>query len=189
MSPILWLAALVACTGGDTTTLDTGPTDTGTVDTRPDVDPATLAAGATPCRSPVLAFVDYVVDGDTAYMTPEGLSQEKVRFIGIDTPELGYEGSADDCYGPEASAETQRLIDDRWVWLTFDSECEDYYDRTLAYVHLGGGPDDFVNRTLVRTGFAAAYAVSPNVTFEDQLLQDETAARQADLGQWAACRR
>ncbi len=185
------LALLLACTDDGSSTADSAtPSDTTTppVDTRPDVDPATLPAGTAPCREPVLMFVDWVVDGDTAYMTADGASsQEKVRFIGIDTPELGYRGSADDCYGPEALAETQRLIQDRWVYLTFDAECEDYYDRTLAYLHLGGGDDDFVNRSLVRAGFAWAYAVQPNVAFETEFQQDELAAVQAGLGLWSAC--
>ncbi len=133
-------------------------------------------------------FVDHVVDGDTAYMSPDGSwEQEKVRFIGIDTPEMGYEGSPDDCYGPEATAETQRLIEDRWVYLTFDAECEDYYDRTLAYIHLSEAEDGFVNRALVREGFAWEYAVEPNVSFETEFLQDETAAFQASSGLWGAC--
>ncbi len=188
----LWgLAAMLACTGetgdsGDTSGLD----DTDKTAIRPDVDPATLPAGASPCREPVLAFVDHVVDGDTVYLTPDGGSdQEKVRFTGIDTPELGWEDEPDDCYGPEATAECVRLVEDRWVWLTFDQECEDQYGRTLAYVHLGGAEDDFVNRRLVREGYAWAYAVDPNLSFETELQQDEIAASQSGAGLWSACAR
>jgi micrococcal nuclease len=186
---VIVLLGLLACTDGTTGTDDTATdTATDTVAIRPDVDPSTLPVGDNPCREPVLMFVDYVVDGDTAYMTPDGSSeQEKVRFIGIDTPEMGYQGSPDDCYGPEATAETERLIEDRWVYLTFDAECEDYYDRTLAYLHLSGDEDGFVNRSLVRAGLAWEYAVSPNVSFEAEFQQDELAAEQADAGLWSAC--
>jgi micrococcal nuclease len=197
MSGLSLLTLGIACTGGTAT--DTGgtqdsattpTTDTQPQDTRPYLDPSVLAAGAAPCREPFLAFVDYVVDGDTAYLSPDGSSlQEKVRFIGIDTPELGWDGEPDDCYGAEALVEAERLIAHRWVWLTFDEECVDFYGRTLAYLHLGADPGDFVNRSLVQTGFAWAYAVEPNVTFENVLRDDETAANLAGAGLWSACAR
>ncbi len=191
----LALLALLGCTGGTATGTSDSSSDTGTPpdsqDTRLGVtDPSALPQGDAPCREPVFGWAGHVYDGDTIYVTPEGSSvEETIRLIGIDTPELGWEDEPDDCYGPEATSEARRLVDDRWVWLTFDAECEDHYDRTLAYVHLGVGDDDFVNRSLVRGGFAWAYAVEPNVSFEVQLQQDEIAAIQQSAGLWSACAR
>ncbi len=185
VAPWVLLVAL-ACTAGEDTADDTG-TDEET-ETIEDPDFALLPAGAVPCRSPLRVDVDWVVDGDTLYATPDGSSeQEKVRLIGIDTPELGWQDEPDDCYGPEATQRLDGLVGGSVAWLTFDTECEDYYGRTLAYLHLGVEEIDFVNRRLVREGFATAYAVDPNVTFAAELAGDEAAATQEGVGLWSAC--
>ena len=179
---------LLACTGDTDTPVDTvsgTSTDTVTVED-PDFD--LLPAGADPCRTPQRVDVDWVVDGDTLYATPAtGGGQEKVRLIGIDTPELGWEGEPDDCFGPEAEARLDELVARQVAWLTFDAECYDVFGRTLAYVHRGLEPSDFVNRLLVQEGYATAFPVAPNVTFEAELAEDETEAARVGAGLWSAC--
>jgi len=160
--------------------------DTGEIDPITLIDPTTLPAGDNPCREPILVTVDYVVDGDTAYVdTPSG--SEKVRFIGVDTPEVAHEGSAAECYGPDAQAFTRAQLQGRKVWLTFDGECTDYYDRTLAYVHTGTQEEDFFERVLLRNGYAETLAIEPNTSFEELFSADERTARDADAGQWGDC--
>ena len=107
------------------------------------IDPSTLPAGPNPRREPMLLRVNHVVDGDTIYGT--GDYEEKVRLIGINAPELGYNGEASDCYADEAHAQARILINGRLVWLTFDGQCEDSYGRTLAYVHFDQGDQGFLN--------------------------------------------
>jgi len=61
--------------------------------------------------------------------------EERVRIIGVNTPET----SSGDCYAQEAKSFLINQIFGKYVWLTFDGNCTDVYDRTLAYVHLGTG--------------------------------------------------
>jgi len=184
------LTILLACSPPQTSdTGDSGSTthsDTPEDDGMDSVDTSLLLAGDNPCREPVLVTVQYMVDGDTAWV--EGVDgREKVRFIGIDTPEIGHDGEADDCYAGDALAFGERLIEGARVWLTFDVECEDYFDRTLAYVHMGTGSQDFVQRRMLQGGYAEAFEVSPNSTFAEIFTQDEEMAQNANIGRWAEC--
>lgn len=127
-----------------------------------------------------------VTDGDTIKVRT-GRGVERVRLIGIDTPEVDHSGPDDECFGEEAKAFLTAMIDDKRVWLTFDAECKDGYDRTLAYVHRGVETNDFVQRLLLRGGWATAYAVSPNVSLREMFEADEAAARSASEGLWGEC--
>ena len=95
-----------------------------------DVDATTLGAGPNPCREPVLGRVYSVIDGDTIKVET-GRGMERVRLIGIDAPEVDHSGPDDECYGEEATEFLEERINEKLVWLTFDSECDDHYDRTL----------------------------------------------------------
>lgn len=152
------------------------------------LDPSLLPNGDTPCEPPRLARVVYVVDGDTAHVEPDGGGAEEIlRFIGLDAPELAHNGDPAECYGPEAAAFVDDLLADKLIWLTFDGTCRDTYDRTLAYLHLGAREEDFVNRAIVRTGYAPAYPWNGTDTFEDEFAADEADARDAGRGMWGAC--
>lgn len=152
------------------------------------IDPTLLPAGNAPCQAPRLARVVYVVDGDTAHVKPDGGGvEETLRFIGLDAPELAHNGDPAECYGVESSDFVNTLLAGELVWLTFDDTCYDRYDRTLAYLHLGTREEDFVNRTIVRSGYAWAYPFSDTPTFEAEFDADEADARQADRGMWGAC--
>jgi micrococcal nuclease len=180
------LSILLACSG-EPSSEDSGngePEDTGEPDPVLSIDPADLPLADSPCREPELVFVDWVVDGDTAWV--EGAhGSEKVRFIGIDAPET-YGGA--DCWGEEASAFVKQEIQGKHLWMTFDAECQDHYERTLAYLHTDTGTEGFFQRRLLRGGWVTAYTVRPNDSFEDLFAQDEEVARQAGEGLWTACR-
>jgi endonuclease YncB( thermonuclease family) len=150
---------------------------------------AALPVGGNPCAPPMLVRVDYAVDGDTFYATPDdGSPRVKVRLIGIDTPEIAHDDPAE-CFGDEAHLYTHTELRGRLAWLTFDRDCTDVYDRTLAYVHRDLGDDGFFNRRLVRAGYATHLEVAPNTTFADAILGDERAARAERAGLWGACSR
>ena len=180
---------LVACVGGDPSDsppdspVDSTPVDTGERDPLRDLDPSVLDAATSPCRDPILMKVTEVHDGDTATMQNLEVTwqTEKVRFIGIDTPEL----SGTECWSREATDALKEAVADKVVWLTFGRECEDQYDRTLAYVHRG--EDTFVNVEMVRDGHAFAFPYEPNTTFEGRFEAAEQAARGEDAGMWADC--
>jgi micrococcal nuclease len=144
--------------------------------------------GDAPCAEPKLVRVKDSVDGDTSWVAPEDGSRDlDVRFIGVDTPEIDH-GDGADCYGNEAWAFTSRALDGKLAWLTFDAECLDVYDRTLAYVITGEGDEGFFNRRLAREGYAEALSIEPNTTFAEDIERDVRDARQAGLGLWGACR-
>ena len=147
-----------------------------------------LPAGIHPCHAPSLVRVNYAVDGDTLDVTDElgGDTSGRVRVIGVDTPEVSHGDVPSDCYADEAATFTSQLTD-HLVWLTFDAECRDDYGRLLAYVQIGAGTNDSLERQLLRRGFARAYPYGGNRTFEYLFESDEQDARDLTLGMWGAC--
>ena len=133
------------------------------------------------------ATVVHVVDGDTVVARVQG-RDEHVRLIGIDTPETVDPDRPVMCWGPEASAETHRLLPDGTaVRLVRDVEGRDAYGRLLAYVYRA---DDgtFVNLALARGGFADVLAIAPNTAHGDELRAAVADAKQARRGLWGSCR-
>ena len=129
-----------------------------------------------------------VVDGDTIVVALADTSgkHEKVRLIGIDTPETKKPNTPIECYGPEASARLHDLLPaGAAITLERDAEERDVYGRLLAYVHRADGL--FVNEAMVTEGFAATLSIAPNVAHRDQLRADVDAARANRRGLWGAC--
>jgi micrococcal nuclease len=178
---------LFACSGGtqDTSLLDTDTEESNIIEEIDDlswVDPSDLPAAEQPCREPIRMEVTYVADGDT-FFAKSSEGEEKIRIIGIDTPEL----QDDECYSQEAKSFLFDLIDDKWVWLTFDQVCYDQYDRTLAYVHLGTQEMDFIERQILLEGYALAFPFSDTSTFSTLFAFDEAEARANNKGGWDVC--
>lgn len=128
-----------------------------------------------------------ITDGDTIRVRMNAGPEERVRLIGIDTPEVHGQGGLRECFGKEASAELTRLIPPGTVVrLVIDVEARDRYGRLLAYVYRV--QDDLhVNLEMARHGFAAALTVPPNVAFTDAFVRAAADAREADRGLWSAC--
>lgn len=128
-----------------------------------------------------------VVDGDTIIVRLDG-REERVRYIGIDTPETVKPGTPVQCFGKAASAENKRLVAGRTVELVTDVEERDRYGRLLAYVYRR--PDRlFVNAELARRGFASPMTIPPNVRFADHFVALAREARRSERGLWKACAR
>jgi micrococcal nuclease len=124
-----------------------------------------------------------VVDGDTIHVRVDG-RREKVRYIGIDTPETR---GADECFSQRASVFNGRLVGGERVRLVTDAEQRDRYGRLLAYVYrVRDGL--FVNAELVREGYAQPLTVPPNVAHADDFRRLAADARRAGRGLWSACR-
>jgi micrococcal nuclease len=120
-----------------------------------------------------------VVDGDTLRVRLPG-GTERVRLIGIDTPETVKPDTPVQCYGRAASAAAHRLLDGP------DVESRDRYGRLLAYVYRR--PDKlFVNAELARRGFARQLTIPPNVRHADDFRRLVAQARVAGRGLWSAC--
>jgi micrococcal nuclease len=132
------------------------------------------------------ARVDHVVDGDTVEVVV-GHRHERVRLIGVDTPEVFVERGPPDCYGPEASAFTKRLLaPGTAVRLERDVVGRDDYGRLLAYVYLLAD-GRMVNQLLIDGGYARPLTIAPNATFATRFVAGATAAESAGLGLWGAC--
>lgn len=132
------------------------------------------------------AQVVRVVDGDTIVVRLGG-TEEKVRLLGIDTPESVDPRSPVQCFGKEASAHTAALLPPGTkVRLVRDVEARDRYSRLLAYVYRD---DDgaFVNLQLAQEGYAAVLTYPPNVAHAAEITAAAAAARDAGRGLWSAC--
>lgn len=125
--------------------------------------------------------VERVVDGDTIIIDYHGVS-ERVRLIGVDTPESVHPDAARNSeFGETASAYTKEALTDQAVYLEFDVEQRDKYDRMLAYVYLGG---EMFNKTLLRDGMAVLSTYPPNVKYVDDFTAIQEEARNAGSGVW-----
>lgn len=108
------------------------------------------------------ATVDYVVDGDTIQAIVDGKS-ERVRLLGIDTPELGRDGTPDERCAAEARQFLADWVTDSTVTLSADPHSleRDRYDRLLAYVEIDGVD---VSQTMLDEGWADLYTGNKELT-------------------------
>ena len=121
-----------------------------------------------------------VIDGDTFVLA----GGEKVRLIGVDTPETVHPSKPVEFFGKEASAFTRRMLDGKKVRLEFDVQRRDRYGRLLGYVYLEDGT--FLNAELVRQGYAQVATYPPNVKHTDLFVKLQREAREAGRGLWGA---
>jgi micrococcal nuclease len=142
---------------------------------------------AVPSANGANAVVDRVVDGDTIRIRARGGRSERVRLIGIDTPETKDPRRPVQCFGKEAAAYTARLLPAATpVRLVRDVEERDRYGRVLAYVYRARD-GLFVNLALAEGGYARPLTIPPNVAHADEFLAAARAARQAGRGLWGQC--
>jgi micrococcal nuclease len=170
-----WLVVLAAACGPG----HPAGTDPTTAKTRP-----TLLTGLP--RGPN-AKVVRVIDGDTIDADFGG-GDERIRLIGIDTPETKKPNTPIQCFGPEASDFTKHTLPaGTEVLVVRDLEARDDYGRLLGYVYRS---DDglFVNLELAAEGFARPLTIAPNDAHAAEIVSAATAAEAIDLGLWGACR-
>lgn len=131
-------------------------------------------------------IVTHPVDGDTVDVDI-GSGVERVRLIGIDTPESVAQDRPVECFGPEAKARLAELLPvGTEVRLERDVEARDRYDRLLAYV-IRSEDGLHVNHALVAEGFAEARAFEPNTARQGELDAAEAEARAGGRGLWPVC--
>ncbi len=126
-----------------------------------------------------------VVDGDTIVVSPN----EKVRLIGVDTPETVHPKKPVECFGKDAKQFTRDAVEGKSVRLVLDdrnqrNQHKDKYRRTLAYAYLEDGR--MLNRELIRQGYAHAYTRFP-FRYLVEFRELERAARVEALGLWSSC--
>jgi len=126
-------------------------------------------------------LVTKVTDGDTIEI--EG--GQKVRYIGIDTPETVHPSKPVMCFGKEASNYNKDLVFGQKIRLEKDISETDKYGRLLRYVYLEDGT--FVNLQLVKEGYATSYSYPPDIKFQQDFLSAEKLARDEGIGLWGEC--
>ncbi len=132
------------------------------------------------------AIVERVVDGDTIIVEVNG-QRERVRLLGIDTPESVAQNRPDQCYGAESSTYLTALLPEGTeVALVLDEEARDQYDRLLAYV-VRTSDDLFINLDLLEQGYAGVLIYDPNDHYESLFRAAERTAEDADVGLWGVC--
>jgi len=125
-----------------------------------------------------------VVDGDTAEIDINGQTK-KVRFIGMDTPELYDPRKPVQCYGKEASSRGRELLEGKMVGVEFDKEVGeiDKYGRTLAYIILPSG--EIYNQKMISEGYAHEYTYqNQEYKYQSLFIQAEQSAQSLKLGFW-----
>ncbi|MBC7708008.1 thermonuclease family protein [Polaromonas sp.] len=129
--------------------------------------------------------VSHFVDGDTIAVIMQG-KEEKVRFIGVDTPETHKPHTPVQCYGPAAAAHTKNVIGTQRVRLEADrlSTNRDRYDRLLRYVYLADGT--LLNKAIIQNGYGFYYPYFPYTKAEEFKAAQEL-AQAGHRGLWGNC--
>jgi len=144
---------------------------------------AGLAAAAPPGLS---GRVVKLVDGDTIWVDVGAGRIEKVRYIGVNTPEIHHPTQGEEAGGRAAAAVNRSLVAGRHVRLEPDVQLRDRYGRLLAYVWVRaeGGAELMVNAELLRRGYAQVMTVPPNVRHAETFRRLEREARAGHVGLW-----
>ena len=113
-----------------------------------------------------------------------GGHEETLRFLGINTPEVDGGYRKGECFGPEASAETKRLLTGQNIRIQGDtSQSErDKYGRLLVYVYLEDGTN--INEELIKNGFAREYTYARPYAYQKEFKLVEDEARANGRGLW-----
>ncbi len=122
-----------------------------------------------------------VVDGDTIIIDMDG-TRERVRLIGLDTPESALaDEEQNEPYGEIAAEFTKERLEGESVTLEYDRDQRDGYDRILAYVYVDG---NMFNKTLIEEGHAESVAYPPNLRYQEEFDNLEAEAKVNQRGMW-----
>lgn len=152
------------------------------------VVPTKSSALAIGSKTPITAIsetrVVRIVDGDTIVVLINGV-QEKIRLIGVDTPEIFDARGSAQCFGEEASEFTKSLLKNQAVRLEADAtqDDRDKYGRLLRYVFLSDGT--FVNGEIITQGYGHEYTYRRPYKYQTEFKTAELNAREAKKGLWA----
>ncbi len=145
---------------------------------KPEVRAALVPRPTTTARR--TSLVQRVIDGDTIELN----DGQRVRYIGIDTPETKDRRKPVQCFGKIAAEKNRELVEGKEVRLVRDVSDRDRYGRLLRYVYVG---NIFVNLELVEQGFAKNYSYPPDIAHQAEFRKAEREAREAKRGLWSEC--
>ena len=122
--------------------------------------------------------VKWVNDGDTIVLT----NGKRVRYIGINAPEIDHDNHRAQPFGYESRSYNKGVVLKQKIRLEFDRERQDHYGRLLAYLFLSDGT--FLNEALLQKGYAYFLFKKPNLKYNRQLLEAQREAMKAGRGIW-----
>lgn len=125
-------------------------------------------------------IVKRVVDGDTIELE----DGRRVRYIGMDTPELKDQRETVECFTKEAMEKNKELVEGKKVRLEKDVSETDKFGRLLRYVYVN---EVFINDYLIRQGYASVATFPPDVKYQSQFVEAEREAREFKRGLWYNC--
>lgn len=150
------------------------------------LSPSQAAAVSTPTPTPqqTVVTVVKVVDGDTVDVDINGKT-ERLRLIGLDTPETVDPRKPVQCFGLEASNKAKELLGGKTVKLEGDpSQGErDKYGRLLRYVYLPDG--QLFNKLMIADGYAFEYTYNTSYRYQKDFQDAEKNARENNKGLWS----
>lgn len=136
---------------------------------------------------PTVVKVKRVIDGDTIEIE----TGQKVRYIGMDTPELHDPRKPIQCFAQEAYLKNKELIEGKTIRLEKDISETDKYGRLLRYIYLQENNATteaiFINNYLVENGYAFVATFPPDVKFAGLFVQSQQKARNNHAGLWNNC--
>lgn len=138
-------------------------------------------------KSAEFAVVKRVIDGDTIELT----DGRKVRYIGIDTPELHHPTKKVQCFAREAMEKNKELVEGKTIEMKKDVSNTDIYKRLLRYVWIpatNSAQIVFVNEYLVKEGYAYAATFPPDVANASLFQKAAASARVQNKGLWSSCK-
>lgn len=141
-------------------------------------DPAAETVELTPSSNRYLFNVKRVYDGDTLVLE----NNQRVRLLSINTPEISSRYREAEPGGIEARDWLKKQLSENQVYLQYDTEKRDRYDRLLAYAWTPDG--DFINEKLLQKGLAALTLKPPNLQYADQLITAQQQAINQQQGIW-----
>jgi len=130
------------------------------------------------CSADTWHQVKWVIDGDTVVLN----DGRKVRYLGINAPELAHDGHLVEPFAEEAKRFNASLVDHKEIRLEFDKERTDQYGKTLAYIFVRNGA--LVNAELLSNGYAYLLYNPQNQKYNSLLLKSQRAAMSAKKGVW-----
>ena len=139
----------------------------------------------------VQATVSRVVDGDTMSVIV-GNEERRVRFLGVDTPETVHPNKPVQYYGKEASQFTKNSLTGKRVWLEYDKNPTDRYNRHLAYIWTSKPNqinestmrENMFNARLLLDGYAKVMMIKPNTKYKDLFEKFQNEAKSSKRGLW-----
>lgn len=171
---------LLASTGGRGTAPEQQVS--GVIHAQPEVQTITTTKTSTTTES--LFVVSRVVDGDTIEVTRDEI-KEKVRLIGINTPETVDPRRKVECFGKEASAHAKEILMGQKVRLVSDDSQTKYdkYERLLAYVYREDGL--LINKHMIEEGYAYEYTYNVPYKYQKEFKEAQLKAQVEGKGLWA----